>query len=181
MTRPLPAGQALANLLGGQRSRRKSSTGGRATKRLSERTDFNSANTSTVVVLAPGLSRGNRPGDTERESSIGNQQLPAHSSLHRLNGAAILPCTRVQQLIENQSLTAMVMGPFSSKTVPQTVPWSSWISAKCWSEWQDLNLRPPRPERGALPTVAQASRASLPDLTSSPHARPICSRFLFSP
>ena len=21
--------------------------------------------------------------------------------------------------------------------------------AKCWSEWQDLNLRPPRPERGA--------------------------------
>jgi hypothetical protein len=24
-------------------------------------------------------------------------------------------------------------------------------SAKCWSEWQDLNLRPPRPERGALP------------------------------
>jgi len=24
-------------------------------------------------------------------------------------------------------------------------------SAKCWSEWQDLNLRPPRPERGAPP------------------------------
>jgi hypothetical protein len=24
-------------------------------------------------------------------------------------------------------------------------------SAKCWSEWQDLNLRPPRPERGVLP------------------------------
>ena len=23
------------------------------------------------------------------------------------------------------------------------------ILAKCWSEWQDLNLRPPRPERGA--------------------------------
>ena len=22
-------------------------------------------------------------------------------------------------------------------------------SAKCWSEWQDLSLRPPRPERGA--------------------------------
>ena len=26
-----------------------------------------------------------------------------------------------------------------------------WIFAKYWSEWQDLNLRPPRPERGALP------------------------------
>src|SRR5580704_1652124 len=24
----------------------------------------------------------------------------------------------------------------------------------CWSEWQDLNLRPPRPERGALPDCA---------------------------
>jgi len=24
------------------------------------------------------------------------------------------------------------------------------IWAKCWSEWQDLNLRPPRPERGGL-------------------------------
>ena len=25
------------------------------------------------------------------------------------------------------------------------------IFAKCWSEWQDLNLRPPRPERGNGP------------------------------
>src|SRR5712672_2156067 len=36
------------------------------------------------------------------------------------------------------------------ETVPQSVPVSILISAKCWSEWQDLNLRPPRPERGAL-------------------------------
>jgi hypothetical protein len=28
------------------------------------------------------------------------------------------------------------------------------FSAKYWSEWQDLNLRPPRPERGALPDCA---------------------------
>src|SRR3982751_2719238 len=27
-------------------------------------------------------------------------------------------------------------------------------SARKWSEWQDLNLRPPRPERGALPDCA---------------------------
>jgi hypothetical protein len=37
------------------------------------------------------------------------------------------------------------------ETVPQSVPVNILISAKCWSEWQDLNLRPPRPERSALP------------------------------
>jgi hypothetical protein len=40
--------------------------------------------------------------------------------------------------------------------VSWAISWSQFIvgSAKylmCWSEWQDLNLRPPRPERGALP------------------------------
>jgi hypothetical protein len=34
------------------------------------------------------------------------------------------------------------------ETVPQSVPVSVLIPAKCWSESQDLNLRPPRPERG---------------------------------
>jgi hypothetical protein len=33
--------------------------------------------------------------------------------------------------------------------VTQPVTVRSLESAKCWSEWQDLNLRPPRPERGA--------------------------------
>ena len=42
----------------------------------------------------------------------------------------------------------------SDETVPQSVPVDFGISAKCWSEWQDLNLRPPRPERGALPATA---------------------------
>src|SRR6478672_9807061 len=27
-----------------------------------------------------------------------------------------------------------------------------------WSEWQDLNLRPPRPERGALPDCADSDK-----------------------
>jgi hypothetical protein len=36
-------------------------------------------------------------------------------------------------------------------SVPQSVPVSVAIFAKCWSEWQDLNLRPPRPERGPMP------------------------------
>ena len=35
-------------------------------------------------------------------------------------------------------------------------PWQkrSRFRLRCWSEWQDLNLRPPRPERGALPDCA---------------------------
>ena len=31
----------------------------------------------------------------------------------------------------------------------QLVPVSISISATCWSEWQDLNLQPPRPEQDA--------------------------------
>ena len=34
------------------------------------------------------------------------------------------------------------------------------ISAMCWSEWQDLNLRPPRPERGSGPAVFASAFAS---------------------
>ena len=30
----------------------------------------------------------------------------------------------------------------------------AFFGLKYWSEWQDLNLRPPRPERGALPDCA---------------------------
>ena len=36
------------------------------------------------------------------------------------------------------------------ETVPQSVPVSVLISVKYWSERQHLNLRPRRPERGAL-------------------------------
>jgi hypothetical protein len=34
-------------------------------------------------------------------------------------------------------------------SVPEVVPDATGNLAKCWSEWQDLNLRPPRPERGS--------------------------------
>ena len=36
-------------------------------------------------------------------------------------------------------------------SVGETVGIDVSDGAKCWSEWQDLNLRPPRPERGVPP------------------------------
>ena len=80
------------NVPRGPGGKRKSSWGGRATKPLSEWTDFNSASTTTaVVVFAPGLSRGNRPGDTERDSGNGHQHLlPAHGNLS-VGGAPSAP------------------------------------------------------------------------------------------
>ena len=45
-------------------------------------------------------------------------------------------------------------------------------SAKCWSEWQDLNLRPPRPERGALPDRYAPTLCQPANLASSPRNGP---------
>jgi hypothetical protein len=42
------------------------------------------------------------------------------------------------------------------ETVPQSVPVSVLIPAKCWSEWQDLNLRP------LVPNEASHSPARAP-------------------
>jgi hypothetical protein len=43
----------------------------------------------------------------------------------------------------------------SSQVVAQVAADFANKSAKCWSEWQDLNLRPPRTERGALPLASR--------------------------
>src|ERR1700680_2975073 len=43
-----------------------------------------------------------------------------------------------------------VLGPMVADPLADDVG----MPAKPWSEWQDLNLRPPRPERGALPATA---------------------------
>jgi hypothetical protein len=37
--------------------------------------------------------------------------------------------------------------------VPHIRPRSRVMHRESWSEWQDLNLRPPRPERGAQPLL----------------------------
>jgi hypothetical protein len=34
--------------------------------------------------------------------------------------------------------------------VPHIWPRKRWEGSETWSEWQDLNLRPPRPERVSL-------------------------------
>jgi len=56
-----------------------------------------------------------------------------------LQAELVAPRIRIDELKANEAC----------ETVPQSVPVSILISTKCWSEWQDLNLRPPRPERGA--------------------------------
>ncbi len=48
----------------------------------------------------------------------------------------------------------------------------SW--AKSWSEWQDLNLRPPRPERGALPTHGQDFRLLVNQWSAFRRRAPLC-------
>jgi hypothetical protein len=50
---------------------------------------FGSRMGCSYALAVPRLSRGNSPGDTERDSSNSNQHLlSAHGSLLRLNGAA---------------------------------------------------------------------------------------------
>jgi hypothetical protein len=69
-----------------------------------------------------------------------------------------------QQCVPRQC--SHLAGHHATRTYYGRVSWAvSWAASivdsanrlKHWSEWQDLNLRPPRPERGALPS-ARASR-----------------------
>jgi hypothetical protein len=64
----------------------------------------------------------------------------------------------------------------SSQVVAQVVADFASKSAKCWSEWQDLNLRPPRPERGALPDHATLRLANRPPSSRDGSWRPQCTR-----
>src|SRR5262245_52688715 len=57
-----------------------------------------------------------------------------------------------------QRRRCLLYGPSSDSrvvSVGETVGIDVLEDAKCWSEWQDLNLRPPRPERGALQVLGR--------------------------
>src|SRR6516162_1863392 len=96
-------------MLGGQRSRRKSSWG-RLSEPLSERPDFNSALAGAVVVfVVPCLNRGNRPDDTERDSGNCNQRLlPAHGNLRVLLWRRDLFCGGAKYKAVSMILTVQI-------------------------------------------------------------------------
>src|SRR5262245_31689479 len=80
----------------------------------------------------------------------------------RLNGPEILgalpnerhaPASQLWPPWLSSLLVAYVL-PSSREALAHPLAQQVLILAKCWSEWQDLNLRPPRPERGALPDCA---------------------------
>ena len=48
----------------------------------------------------------------------------------------------------------------TSRFVPHIIPRKRLIVGESWSEWQDLNLRPPRPERGGGPAEFASAFAS---------------------
>src|ERR1700745_1096127 len=67
---------------------------------------------------------------------------------------AMMPIPQpVSSAVRKNSVGNTVHLPCRQVVADPVANWPS-ISAKCWSEWQDLNLRPPRPERGALPDCA---------------------------
>jgi hypothetical protein len=83
-------------------------------------------------------SEGNKP-----ESFASKFGALAFSTLHR------------QQKSAHAGEEVMIAAPNSSAAFRSAYlsAWSNYL-LKIWSEWQDLNLRPPRPERGALPDTA---------------------------
>ena len=79
-----------------------------------------------------------------------------------LTPAAITPLRRLRKRADRRESAARDCLSLVS-FVPHNWPRRRSEVQETWSEWQDLNLRPPRPERGALPTCERGvGRPNLP-------------------
>src|SRR5271170_7500582 len=70
-------------------------------------------------------------------------------------GFELDPCELAQFFLVGPTESGKrVQGDHWSSFVPHNWPRTQSKWRETWSEWQDLNVRPPRPERGALPDGA---------------------------
>lgn len=73
------------------------------------------------------------------------------SSRMSLRSLPLASASRIASSAWARGIASEMRGILSPESVMQNALSSQRLS---WSEWQDLNLRPPRPERGALPDCA---------------------------
>jgi hypothetical protein len=64
------------------------------------------------------------------------------------------------QATRTTSINRRKMLSLGDRFVPHIVPRDGFYCEESWSEWQDLNLRPPRPERGSGPAEFASAFAS---------------------
>jgi hypothetical protein len=91
-----------------------------------------------------------RPLETTAQSGHSSraQQCPLLGVKRTSPAQAARPSfSELSGVLEKQSRCSL-----GDRFVPHIVPRDDFSCEESWSEWQDLNLRPPRPERGALCT-----------------------------
>src|SRR5262249_20094025 len=67
---------------------------------------------------------------------------------------------RFWHLIPHPSCLCLLSAVRTGGIVPHIIPRDGLYFEESWSEWQDLNLRPPRPERGSGPAEFASAFAS---------------------
>jgi hypothetical protein len=115
-------------------------------------TPQNKIHRTSWINARPGEEGNARFGRQRRDRNEGNYGVQSHQA-----GAAHGRVPGKLPLTGRRSASERLTQPAtrgSSQVVAQVVADFFSKSAKCWSEWQDLNLRPPRPERGVVPDRA---------------------------
>ena len=90
-----------------------------------------------------------RKAEPRRQCVQGNVGEP----IGRANLVAKSPAVANGRAAHARSSFSYAARIVTARPVAQPVAEADYCS-ETWSEWQDLNLRPPRPERGALPDCA---------------------------